>query len=886
MSGCVADSDLHRFHAGEMSEAEEASVRNHLDQCSDCRMRDDALMAEHAGMVRRLKQLDDVDVEASRPAETDLSPIAGEQIGPYKLLEKLGEGGFGVVYLAEQQEPVLRRVALKIIKIGMDTRRVIARFEAERQALAMMDHPNVARVLDAGATDRGRPYFVMEHVAGIPITDHCDRHRLNIDERLELFIQACEAVQHAHQKGIIHRDLKPGNILVTVKDDKPTVKVIDFGVAKALSQHLTEETVFTEQGQLIGTPEYMSPEQAEMTAQDIDTRSDIYALGVLLYELVTGLLPFDREALRSAGPLGIQRMIREQDPLKPSSKLSVVSEARSPTLDTRAHHRRIEPRALGKALKGDLDWIVMKALEKDRTRRYASASNLANDIQRHLHNEPVWAGPPSTTYRVAKFVRRNRPAVLAALLVFAVLVGGVAVTSIALHRAVVARRAETQQREEAQHQAAIAQAINDFLNNDLLAAADPNYTADRAITVREVLDTASERIEGRFADEPLVEAAIRSTLGTAYYRLGEEILAHQHIKRAGELYTRSLGEEDPLALDSGIGLVSLLSYQGLHDEAERLCHKVLETSTTVLGERHPITLDAMHMKAWLLFTQGRFAEAEPIFRRTFNAKKETLGPEHEDTLTTMCAYGLCLHEMGRLQQAEPLLRGAYDIRRRLLGDDHPSTLTAMDNLGAVLKDSGRIDDSLALFKRCLDHRRRVLGEEHRLTLGTMSNVADVLGEMGRLDEAVDLHRELLAIRRRVLGDAHQGTVVSLNNLAMVLMKRGEFQEACALFEEALRTSRELFKEGHWYLSIFQVHYGECLAQLGEYAAAETQLLVGYEGLRVALGETHEQTQAAALSIADLYEAWSKPEAASRWRMRLPMRETGATDNHSSTKVAP
>ena len=335
----------------------------------------------------------------------------GTVIGRYKLLEKIGEGGMAVVYMAEQQEPIRRKVALKIIKLGMDTRQVIARFEAERQALALMDHPSIAKVLDAGATETGRPYFVMELVTGVSITEYCDKNSLSTKDRLALFLQVCQAVQHAHQKGIIHRDIKPSNVMVTLHDGKPVPKVIDFGIAKATNQKLTEKTLFTRYAHLIGTPAYMSPEQAELSDLDIDTRSDIYSLGVLLYELLTGTTPFSEEELRKAGYIEMQRVIREQEPVKPSTKLSTLGD----TLTDIAKCRNCTPDLLRRAIRGDLDWIVMKSLEKDRVRRYETASGLAEDIRRHLEHEPVLARGPSTTYRLRKFLRRHRSQVLAVL---------------------------------------------------------------------------------------------------------------------------------------------------------------------------------------------------------------------------------------------------------------------------------------------------------------------------------------------------------------------------------------------------------------------------------------------------------------------------------------
>jgi serine/threonine protein kinase len=379
----------------------------------------------------------------------DTSPLTegpGTVIGNYKLLEQIGEGGMAVVYMAEQEKPLRRRVALKIIKLGMDTKQVIARFEAERQALAVMDHPNIAKVFDAGATETGRPYFVMELVKGVSITDYCDKNKLNTKERLDLFISVCNAVQHAHQKGIIHRDIKPSNVMVTLRDGKPVPKVIDFGISKATSQKLTEKTLFTRYAQMIGTPAYMSPEQAEFSEMDIDTRTDIYSLGVLLYELLTGATPFSEEQLREAGYLEMQRIIREEEPAKPSTKLSTLGD----TLTDVAEHRKASPDSLQKLVRGDLDWIVMKSLEKDRTRRYDTAVELSADITRHLNSEPVQAAAPSPLYKAHKFIRRHRIGVMAGLLVAATLLIGVIGTTIGLIEANSQRKLAKAQHQRAE----------------------------------------------------------------------------------------------------------------------------------------------------------------------------------------------------------------------------------------------------------------------------------------------------------------------------------------------------------------------------------------------------------------------------------------------------
>ncbi len=542
----------------------------------------------------------------------------GDEIGPYKLLRILGEGGCGIVYLAEQSQPIRRQVALKVIKPGMDSRQVLARFEAEQQALARMEHPHVARVHDAGLTPGGRPYFVMEYVQGLPLTDYCDEHKLTVDERLRLFLHVCAAVQHAHQKGIIHRDLKPSNLLVGHEDPEGVAKVIDFGVARAISQPLTEHTLYTEQGQLVGTPEYMSPEQADVGNQDIDTRTDVYSLGVVLYELLTGVLPFDHQAFREGGLEQMRRAIREEEPTTPSTRLSRTSLEDSAPL---AERRGTDARTLCRRLHGDLDWITLKAMAKDRTRRYESVGELAADLRRHLSHEPVTAMRPSTTYRLRKFVRRNRALVTGLAAVLLTLVAGsTGMMLLAL---------------EAGQQARAAQAAASFLSDDLLGAVAPEQTKSPALTVHSLLDVATDRLQGKFAEQPLVEAAIRQSLGETYAKLGDYGAAEPHLQRAYHLRREHLGVRAPLTLASMGQLGRLHFFQARYQEAEPLLQESWRRKTAQLGREDAQTLEAAVWLGLLYLYQsapGHTDRAEELLAEAFGTAERVLGPEHPVTL--------------------------------------------------------------------------------------------------------------------------------------------------------------------------------------------------------------------------------------------------------------
>ncbi|MCA9283693.1 MAG: serine/threonine protein kinase, partial [Phycisphaerales bacterium] len=631
--------------------------------------------------------------DAATKRQVHRAASAGTRIGPYKVLDVLGEGGFGVVYLAEQTEPIRRRVAVKVIKLGMDSKQILARFEAERQALALMDHPNVARVLDAGITEDGRPYFVMEHVPGVSITEHCDRNRLSIDDRIELFISVCEAVQHAHQKGIIHRDIKPSNILVSVNDTNAAPKIIDFGVAKALSQRLSKDTIFTEQGQIIGTPEYMSPEQAEMTAQDIDTRSDIYALGVVLYELLTGTRPFDLERVAL---LELQRVIRDEEPPRPSTRLSSLGDASAAS----AKRRRIDPKALVRNLRGDLDWIVMKCIEKDRTRRYEAATGLAEDLRRHLNDEPVLAGPPSAAYRMTKFVRRNRGAVVATGIVSAgLLVSTVisiafaiseaeqrGVADLRTREANAAREAERTAKEESQQRAEELQVRTDQLQqvadfqSDQLSAIVPELMGRR---LREaIVDAAPDD----------VSEALRTTLEQINFTsIGLESLEANVFDPALDAITEQFEGQPVVQAQLRYALAATALQLGLTDFAATPMQQSLAARREALGDDHPETLMSINGMGALLRAEGRLAAAEPYLREALERRRRVLGDDHSDTLGSINNLGTMLQDQGRFDEAEPFCRAALEARRRIFGDDHPDTLRSLNNLGALLYRQGRYD---------------------------------------------------------------------------------------------------------------------------------------------------------------------------------------------------
>jgi len=677
----------------------------------------------------------------------------GTRIGRYKILQEIGQGGFGTVYLAKQEEPVRRAVALKIIKLGMDTRQVIARFEAERQALALMDHPNIAKVLDAGATETGRPYFVMELVKGISITEYCDKNRLSTRERLELLLPVCHAVQHAHQKGIIHRDLKPSNVLVAWHDDKPVPKVIDFGIAKATtSQRLTDKTLYTGFREFVGTPEYMSPEQAEAGGLDIDTRTDIYSLGVLLYELLTSTTPFCEQARREASYEEIVRLIREAEPQKPSARLQALCATEQGMAI--AAHRRSDPASLVRFIRGDLDRIAMKALEKDRTHRYSTAKELAEDVERHARHEPVLAGPPGATYRVRKFVRRNRLAVLAGSIVGAALLIGFALATIGFIQATKARSREEHQRElaetragEARREAATSATVSRFLQ-EMLGAVDPSRVLGREVTVQFVLDEAVRRIDdGVLTEQPEVEAAVRMTLGETYKALGLYDTAETHVRTARTIRGRLLGDEHADTLRSDRVLAGLLRVRGKFVEAEALLRRTAEMQRRVLGEEHADTLATMSELALTLLGAGRLAEAESIHRQTLGIQRRVLGEEHIDTLQSMIRLGAVCRALKRSAEAEDLLRPALASCMRVLGEDHPLAAVTMNNLGLVFEDRGDYGQAEMLFRQTYELDRRILGANHPETQVPMNDLLRVLRYQGKFAEMHPIVAAMLASLR-------------------------------------------------------------------------------------------------------------------------------------------
>jgi len=763
----------------------------------------------------------------------------GTVIGRYHLLQRIGEGGMGEVWLAEQKEPVRRRVALKLVKAGMSSREVIARFESERQALAVMDHPAIAKVFDAGSTPQGAPYFVMEYVAGVPITAYCDNHRLSTRERLELFMHVCEGVQHAHQKAIIHRDLKPSNILVTEVDGKPAPKIIDFGVAKALTQKLSAEAMFTRVGAMIGTPEYMSPEQASSAGEDIDTRTDVYSLGVIFYELLAGVPPLD---LRKGTLEEFLRKLREDDAPKPSSRLRTQDPATSTEL---ARKRHTEPRTLAKQMRGELDAIALKALEKDRSRRYGSPSDFAADIGRYLRNEAVLAVPPSVAYRARKFARRYRVALVTACAFVLVLV---AAAVISIRQSIRANR-----------EAAVAQAVDDFLQNDLLgqASAYKQSKPDPKITVRDVLDRAAQRIQGKFEKQPEVEAAIRGTIGQTYEDLGLYPEAQSQLERALDLQRRALGAKNPETLKTMSRLGRLAWLQGKYSEGGGLLSQSLEIQRRVLGPQHPDTLYSMSNLAKVYDDQRKYAQAEALFRQTLEIQRRVLGPEHPETLGSLNNLASNYWRQGKYAQAETAFSQVLEASRRLLGSEHPSTLLAMNNLGNTYEAEGKDAEAESLYRQALEVRRRVMGPEHPDTLYSMTCLANIYLKQAKYSQAEALFSQIVEAQRRALGPEHPDTLHSMDGLAVAEDSEGKYAEAERLFSQTLEGMRHALGPDHPYTLRALVNLGDTAADQGKHAQAEALFDQAVGTATRALGPENPDTLSFLSEFAFVYQREGK-----------------------------
>jgi len=714
------------------------------------RLRVEALLHAHETVGDFLEQSPQKAAAGAKQAMV-VGEKPGDCVGRYKLLQQIGEGGCGVVFMAEQQEPVRRQVALKIIRPGMDTKSVIARFEAERQALALMDHPNIAKVFDAGATESSRPFFVMELVRGIKITEYCDQNSLTTEERLRLFIQVCQAVQHAHQKGIIHRDIKPSNILVTTSLEGVAMPVvIDFGIAKATtSQRLTDKTLFTAFEMLLGTPAYMSPEQAALTSVDVDTRTDIYSLGVLLYELLAGSTPFDTGELLKAGLDEIRRVIREDEPVRPSTRLGRLTGA---DLTMIARHRQVEPPRLIRTIRGDLDWIAMKALEKDRTRRYETANGLAMDVQRYLANEPIVARPPSKLYKLKKTVLRHKFLFLGGGIVAALLILGLILVSTSLARELRASREADAARIRAEAESFKSRQVTQFLE-DMLQGVGPSVALGRDTTMlREILDRTAKKVGAGLTNQPEIEAELRRLIGQLYWEIGK------------------------------------------YEDAEKMDRAALAITERLFGRESRETAAALSDLGIVLWKEGNLAEAEVVQQRALTIRQKLFGDDNADVAVSLSNLADVYRHQKNGAAAEKLARKTLAIRQELFGRESLEAATSLRILGIMQGDAGNWAESEALSREVLAIRRKLLGPEHALVAASLNDLAWAVGAQGRQDEAENLEGEALAMRQKLLGGEHPDVAKSFFLLGERMRRRGELTQANSFLTMALTIQTKVLGE--------------------------------------------------------------------------------------------
>jgi serine/threonine protein kinase/Tfp pilus assembly protein PilF len=891
------------------------TLKPHLDRaCKICQQRKNSQETDRKRLsdeeLLKLDSLPSGRKSTSTNATFSLDTLVdgvGGWIGRYKLLHVLGEGGMGIVYLAEQEEPINRQVALKVIKPGMDSERVIARFGAERQALALLDHPNIAHIHEAGTTDSGRPYFVMEYVEGLPITEHCDHHKLTIEERLDLFLQICHAVHHAHQKGIIHRDIKPSNILISTQDDQAVPKIIDFGVAKALAQSLTERTLVTEQGQLFGTPEYMSPEQADMANEDIDTRSDIYSLGVLLYVLLTGVLPFDSTTFREGGIEHIRQIICEADPMTPSTRLTKQDEAAKMI----AKNRQIKIEILTRRLHRELEWIPLKAMRKERARRYQSAMELADDIENYLRGDPLIAGPESTIYRVMKMFRKHRVPFAAGVITVGSLVVGLVISALMYFHA--------------EHARTEAQAVSDLLQKSITSSLNLRQVTGKEITARSILDTISENLEVELQNQPLFGIPIQNELISAYGVLGLHEQAELHAERAIEIRRALLGTENIATLHSLYQLGWIYMLQGRYSEAGPLLTKTLTGFKVALDEEHPDRLWCMAFLGWVYFYQSRIPEAKELFKNGLEAAQRTRGTEHpvapflvfswafthqiqgryreaerlylrgleisrhmhgelhDDTLRLMQGLGALYLDMGRYEEAEEFLQAALKVRREVWDETHQETLWGMVELGWLYYSQGRYKEAEELLCSALETARQVLGATHSKSMYAMHSLGTLYLSQNQYDKAELLLAEAFEIARSSLGEDNWFTLWIMNTLARLYTAQGRYEEADNMFQQTLTARRRIWDANHPEIYETMNDLGVLYRIQGRYDDAKDLLNKALEGKRRKLGGEHPETLRSMNDLAVLYKEQGRYEKAEEYLLQaLKGRRLKLGDTHPYT----